>query len=285
VNKQTTTVIYFFSGTGNSLFVARQLAKRLDAKLVSIPAVMGQDAIEPDADAVGIVFPVYYATNDAGGIPLIVTRFINKLSALQTKYLFTVCTHGGNPGTTVENLKKALALRGGKLAGGFTVKMSNHTLSPEKQQHETTLQQEKLDTVAKYVAAKKIGKYETRGRLGKLAAAPALHLLIKPIFSKRFRGLSGIKQNVPFLELVPSADRGFQVNQSCNGCGLCTKVCPVSNIQLFEGKPVWLHHCETCFTCYTWCPQNAIGGPTAEYNERYHHPEVKLSDVLEKTKK
>lgn len=193
MNKQT-TAIYFFSGTGNSLFMARELAKKLDAKLVSIPAVMGQDSITPEADSVGIVFPVYYATNDAGGIPIIVTRFINKLSNIQTKYVFAVCTHGGTPGTTVENLKKALALRGGELAVGFTVKMSNHTLTPKKQQLETAVQQEKIVKIAKYVSAKKTGEYETRGKLGKLAAVPVLHLLIKPIFSKRFHGLSGVKK-------------------------------------------------------------------------------------------
>ena len=51
--------IYFFTSTGNSLSAARHIAEGIDAELVSIPSVMGEDAIQPDAEAVGIVFPVY----------------------------------------------------------------------------------------------------------------------------------------------------------------------------------------------------------------------------------
>jgi formate hydrogenlyase subunit 6/NADH:ubiquinone oxidoreductase subunit I len=43
---------------------------------------------------------------------------------------------------------------------------------------------------------------------------------------------------------------------------------------------VWLHHCETCYGCYGWCPNNAITGDIVAYNEWYHNPEVSLSDIL-----
>ncbi len=272
--------LYFFSGTGNSLFIARELAKKLDADVYPISAFNNQDRVEPAADVVGFVFPVYYATNDAGGVPLIVSRFIKKLSNLQQKYLFAVCTHGGGAGTTIENLKTEVASRGGALAAGFTVKMSNHKLTPEQQQKEQVEQQQKLDTVAQYVSERKRGVYETRSRLGKIVKAPVLALVIKPIFSRRFRKLAQTKHKAPFLELVPNADRGFTVSQNCTGCGVCAKVCPVGNIRLENGKPTWLHHCETCFACYSWCPKKAIEGETARYNSHYRHPKVKLSNFM-----
>jgi ferredoxin len=262
------------------MFVAKELAKRLNAKMLRMPALVSKDVIVPKEEVVGLVFPVYYATNDANGLPLIVSRFITRLTGIQSKYIFAVCTHGGLSGCTIENLKKELALRGGTLAAGFGVKMGNHLLSVDEQQKAAATVRQKLAVVADNVLSRKFGIYETRSKLGKLANAPLLTLLIKPIFSRRFRGLSGVKQKVPFLDLVPLADKSFKVNQNCNGCGICVKVCPVSNISLVEGKPVWFHHCETCFACYTWCPQDAIGGETVKYNERYHHPEVKLSDVL-----
>lgn len=273
--------LYFFSGTGNSLFIARELAKKLSAEVFPISAFNSQDCFEPAADVVGLVFPVYYATNDAGGVPLIVNRFIEKLSNLQQKYLFAVCTHGGNSGgTTIENLKTAVASQGGALACGFGVKMSNHTQSPEQQQKEEAGQLQKLDAVAQYVSERKTGGYETRSRLGKIVKAPVLALVIKPIFSRRFRKLAQTKNKAPFPELVPNADKSFAVNQNCTGCGICAKVCPVGNIRLENGKPTWLHHCETCFACYSWCPREAIDGETARYNSHYRHPKVKLSNFI-----
>jgi len=52
--------IYYFSGTGNSLVVARDIAEKMNGNLISIPSVMDKESITTDADVIGIVFPVYY---------------------------------------------------------------------------------------------------------------------------------------------------------------------------------------------------------------------------------
>ncbi len=56
--------------------------------------------------------------------------------------------------------------------------------------------------------------------------------------------------------------------------------CPVNNITMVNGKSVWQHSCETCFACFQWCPQGAIRGEIVEYEKRYHHPDVRLADML-----
>lgn len=198
---------------------------------------MDKENIEPDADAIGIVFPVLYATNDCG-VPLIISRFVNKLKNINAKYIFAVCTHAGQPGTTIENLRKAIKSRGGELAAGFTVKMRNKKLDAEKQRKIAIDYEKKLDAVCAYVASRKKGKFETRGRLRKIVIAPALYLVIKPVFSRRYRKLANVTQNLPFSELVPLADRRFKVNDKCSGCGTCAKVCPANNIKIVDGKPV-----------------------------------------------
>jgi ferredoxin len=273
------TEIYYFSGTGNSLVVARDIAVKMNGKLISIPSVMDKESIKTDADVIGIVFPVYYATNDCG-IPLIIGRFIRKLENIGSKYIFAVCTSGYMPGETIENLSKLIKSRGAKLAAGFTVTMSNKILTKEKQHKMFNNWKKKLEVIYENVSVRKKGKFETRGILVKLLFAPLL-LIIKPVFLGRYKKLSN-SSHLPFNELIPLADRSFQYDEKCNGCGICTRVCPVNNIKMVENRPVWQHHCENCFACYEWCPEEAIHGDIVSYNERYHHPDVKISDMLRK---
>ena len=64
-------------------------------------------------------------------------------------------------------------------------------------------------------------------------------------------------------------DKQFRVDDKCNQCGICGKVCPSENITMQEGKPVWNHHCEQCFACLQWCPKKAIqyGKRTVKYTQ------------------
>ena len=171
-----TVEIYYFSGTGNSLFVARDIAEKTNGQLTSIQSVIDKERIEPSAEVVGIVFPVYYATNDCG-IPPIVGRFVGKLESIGLKYIFAVCTCGNMPGATIENLRKAIQSRGGELAAGFTMKMADKRLDVKKQQKMCINQKKKLKTISKFVAERKKGKFETRGKLRKLVLAPLLFIL------------------------------------------------------------------------------------------------------------
>jgi formate hydrogenlyase subunit 6/NADH:ubiquinone oxidoreductase subunit I/flavodoxin len=269
--------IYYFSGTGNSLVVARDIAEKTNGKLISIASLINEESIRTEADVIGLVFPVFYATNDCG-IPLIIGRFVSKLENLGSKYIFAVCTCGYMPGTTIANLGKAIESRGGKLAAGFTVRMSNKKLAERKQQKMRVKREKKLEAICDYVNARKEGKFETRGLLRKILLAP-LRALEKPVFMHRYKKLSGTSRK-SFSELIPLADASFRTNSDCTGCGTCARVCSVNNIKMVDGKPVWLHHCETCYACYAWCPKNAIQGDIVAYNDWYRHPEVNLSDMV-----
>jgi ferredoxin len=57
---------------------------------------------------------------------------------------------------------------------------------------------------------------------------------------------------------VCKMDKSFWVDDKCNSCGICSRVCPANNIQMIDEKPTWLHRCGQCFTCLQWCPQEAI---------------------------
>ena len=100
------TEIYYFSGTGNSLAVARDIAERTKGTLISIPAVMDKQSTKTDAGDIGIIFPCYLA--QLYGIPLIVERFVKRIEDVGSKYIFAVCTCGGlesfNALPTLKNL-------------------------------------------------------------------------------------------------------------------------------------------------------------------------------------
>lgn len=286
------TEIYYFSGTGNSLAVARDIAEKLSGKLISIPSVIDQERISPGADVIGIVFPVYYVglTN----IPLIVRRFVEKLENIDTKYIFAICTYGGGAGPTLKILDGIVRSRGGRLAAGFGVHMPQNAFNKPWENREKLCadwKKKKLDAIYEYVKAKKVGRFDRDGFFIMLVTAPLLLMMrspfIKPFFIKPMYAAAGCKYDtgLPLAKVIPLVDRSFFTDENCNGCGICTRACPMHNIRLVNGKPAWQHNCENCLACINWCPQKAIHG-YAELpdSRRYHHPEVKLTDMMSQAK-
>jgi ferredoxin len=261
------TEIYYFSGTGNSLVVARDIAEKIDGKLISIPALINKESIKIDADALGIVSPAYYMR-----MPGIVERFIGKLTNLQSKYIFAIVTVGGIAGGILDLLSEAVSLRGGSLAAGFVVRMpANYIHDADAlplflQKNMFRKWEKRADKIAGYVLNRKSGRIEKFN--------PLMTLLFSKSIAKRYLG----------GELNPDIDKNFWADDKCNGCGICLKVCPVSNIEMVDDRPVWQHHCEKCLACIQWCPKEAIQFRDVTLKrKRYHHPEVRLSDMLKRS--
>ena len=254
------TTLFHFSGTGNSLQVARDLARELgDAELTAIPTAL-QRAVTLDADRVGLVFPVY-----AFGMPGIVTEFCRKLPAAAT-YVFGVATCGGVPGATLLQLRDVLKERGLKLSAGFVLRMpGNYTplrgAIPEKAQQKMFAQEkDRLRKIAEVVKA------------GAESRIEASHFLVNLAFSTFLYRKA--------ISSFGASDRSFRVKDSCTSCRTCHRVCPVANIEMREGRPAWLHHCEQCMACLQWCPVEAIEfGRVTEGRRRYHHPAVSARDL------
>jgi MinD superfamily P-loop ATPase len=80
--------------------------------------------------------------------------------------------------------------------------------------------------------------------------------------------------------MIPSEDKKFALDGKCTGCGTCEKICPVKNIRLAEGKPVWLHACEQCAACFSWCPKEAISGTNLAARTHYTNSNITLSQML-----
>jgi formate hydrogenlyase subunit 6/NADH:ubiquinone oxidoreductase subunit I len=281
------TEIYYFTGTGNSLALAQDIAVKTGGKLISIKSVMdNNEEISLVADTVGIVFPTYYETY--GGVPIIVRRFVNKLVNIESKYIFGICTYGGASVTALKCLDKLLKASGGKLSGWFTVNMPSNMAGsnmnyPQRQAKMFRVWNENVEYIAEFINNQHKGKYDMENTIFGRA-----YVLLKLIYSPLmfFFKNSTLKQlkkyssaTLPYEEQLKFMDRSFSTGDTCTGCGNCTRICPVNNIELIDDKPSWLHHCEFCLACFHWCPKEAIISPELKNTVRYHHPDVQLDDM------
>lgn len=276
------TEIYYFSGTGNSLVVARELAVKMYAVLIHIASVIDKENINSVADIIGIIFPVYNIEHD--GIPLIVSRFIKKLNNINNKYIFAVCTFGGGSYKTLDNLNELIISRGGKLSAGFGVHMPQNAFYKFFDNNKKIFKKwrKKSEIIYKMVKAKRTNKFDNSNLLVKLIMIPFIKKArINAV--KTMQNLSGSSKQT-FSDLILISDKSYTTDKNCIGCGICSKVCPVNNIKLVKSKPIWQHNCETCLACFNWCPKQAIHGGIVSLNGNknyhYHHPDVKLTDML-----
>lgn len=264
------TEVYYFSATGNSLFIAKSLAERLDGKLTPIAPLLKRDIVESSADVIGIVFPLY----DFKAPPFI-ESFIKKLQNIGSKYIFAVASYGFMPSKAMKKFDKTLHECGGKLSGGFVFPMPNNgiiteNITAKRQQKMSAAWSQKVEEITSYVNARKEGRIETSN--------VATHLIFNGLFIKATPKLIGLGVHVARHGWQSLA---FVSDSNCNGCGICRQVCPKNNITLKDSKPSWGKDCVYCFACLQWCPKQAIQAGTMTINKpRYHHPDIEISEII-----
>jgi len=256
------TIIYYFTGTGNSLAAARAICRHLgNCELKSIALIPGAVTdITPDADRVGIVCPVYDF-----GLPSIVVEFVQRLDLSRTGYCFAVLTMGGIGASALHQIDDLVFTRSRRhLDAAWTVKMIGNFVP--------------LYDPAKGVKRERL-LAEAEKRLAGIASMIDNGLMVRP--DTAF--LSGLLKHVMydgFIRRIHDADKNFIADERCTSCGTCADVCPVHNIEMVEGKPVWKHHCELCCACIHLCPVEAIQyGQKTRTRGRYHHPDLKIADM------
>ena len=255
-------MIYYFSGTGNSLHVARHLADALGENLCPIAPLLltrgggANQQVPPRGDleeAIGLVFPVY-----AWGIPNVVEQFVRNYKAtllggrLKGGFLYAVMTCGDDMGYADKVLEKAL---GRKLDAAFSVLMPDVYVclpgfdvdSPRECKEKYAREEAQVKETAACISARKQVRQLKRGPFPLTKT-----YIIRPLFNRYLL-----------------TDKYFHVDASkCISCGRCRKSCPVGNIILCptgeehgeEGNeiPHWQSHCSGCLACYHACPYHAI---------------------------
>jgi ferredoxin len=252
----TSSRIYWFSGTGNSLYAAKRLSDSLgDAPLTQITDEAPSGTVGGEDAKVGFVFPLYYLN-----MPCAVRAFIEKLDILPGTYIFAVVTMGAAVGNgATKELDKTLKAKGLRLNYGRGIKMPDNY-------------------ILLYNPA------DPNGCDALLAKSDSILDGFASDIKAAMQSVKGFPLSMNSMyKNIERLDAKFTVSSGCNGCGICEKVCPVRNIRLERGKPEWLRRCEHCVACISWCPAKAIeyGSKTGSHR-RYCNPKIKVEELARK---
>ena len=261
-------MIFYFSGTGNSLWAARRLSRVLgQAEPVAVADELRR---HPSGDCVYelgggecliLVFPVH-----SWGPAELMLRFVSRLSIRDYagQKVYAVCTCGDTCGWTDRILGEALRKRGLSLAGCWSVRMPNNYIlmkgfgvdADDVREAKLAAAPAAVDAVAEAIRAHEGGVHLTVGSRPWLKSR-----IINPLFRRFLAG--------------PDSRTKYHVADTCIGCGLCARVCPTGTVTMKDGRPEWGRGCVQCTACINRCPVRAVeyGGIT-QTQGRYHHPDL-----------
>jgi ferredoxin len=252
------TAIYYFTGTGNSLSCARELSSNIpDSELIPMAGIKDMVC---HAEKAGFIFPLYY-----WGIPEIAGRIIRQLDLSKTKYLFYILISGGlsSPHRINGFLNKIMKNKNKKINFGYRIVMPSNYIS-------------KYDSDDHDLINKKI----RNSRIILKSLSDKINNNKEDVIKDRFPFIAGIMNNLWKMN-VNKSDRNFFFTDKCNSCSTCQNVCPVNNITMINGHPVWNNKCQECMACIQFCPRNAIqSGNKTENRIRYHHPDITVDDII-----
>ncbi|MCF8020589.1 MAG: EFR1 family ferrodoxin [Vallitaleaceae bacterium] len=277
------TEIYYFSGTGNSLFVARELQKKIpDSVIIPIVSLLHEDVIKTNGKTIGIVFPCHALT-----IPLAVKQFVKKIDLQSAEYFFAIATRYGTVFKGFSMISRLLKRRNKRLDSQFILNMC-HNEAPRSDKNYVVPSKSdilkievsilhKIDEISNIIKNKSPFIEKDNNAIIKSSSNPIIGFLIE--------------QLVVFLMNISEYMGGvnyFYHDSQCTGCGICEKVCLSKKIKIIDKKPVWQKSvlCYMCYACVNYCPMHSVQvkdipsvkSYTAK-NGRYPHPYATANDI------
>ncbi len=232
-------MIVYFSGTGNSHYIAKAIANTTKQSLVNMGELLKYSKTLPDNPSAVYVFvaPVY-----CWKLPRIVESFIRRASFPKGAKAYFVLTAGLASGNANKYIHKLCNEKGIECMGCSCITMPENYIALFKA---PTEDEEKRIIAKADKAILPIANAIAQGeKIEDIAPSPMGFL---------FSGLV----NETFYNLIIK-DKKFWVNDDCISCGICEKACMLNNIKLVDGKPKWLGQCTHCMACINLCPKQAI---------------------------
>lgn len=255
-------MIFYFTGTGNSGYVASEIAKANKDTIISISKLINEEKeLEftlKDGEVIGIIYPIY-----AYAPPKMVKEFIKniKFKNYKNNYIFSVATCGDDAGNAMGIIRKELNNKDMTLNSGFSIIMPNNYIilgdvdSKEVERRKLENARNKIKKINTVIKERKQNVFE----LEKGLTSKLLTNAMNPIFEIFFNNASK-----------------FYSTDDCVSCGKCEKVCNSNIITLVKGKPQWSGECSQCLACIHYCPKKAIQyGQSTVKKGRYTNPYFK----------
>lgn len=245
-------MIFYFTGTGNSRYIAKQIAAVTGDELISLnDKIKRKDTKSIEAtERLVFVVPTY-----AWRIPRVVEQWIRETEFAGTHKAWFIMDCGSEIGNAAKYIKKLCVQKRFTYMGTAQIIMPENYIA--------------LFNAPKEAQAKRIIK---RADPAIQAAAQAIQtgeMLPAPRNNLYDRFMSSAVNPI-FYRMYVKAD-AFRADDTCTGCGKCKKLCPLNNIEIRDGKPEWGKNCTHCMACICLCPVSAIEyGKKSVGKPRYH---------------
>jgi len=234
-------MILYFSGTGNSKYVAQKISNITGDQIISMNERIKQGNTEPLQSDLPFVFicPTY-----GWRLPRIVENYIKKVTFSGSEKVYFILTCGNHTLNAVYYVEKLCRYKGFNLQGFDAIVMPENYIAlftaPDKKESDAIIAKAdaKIIQVAMDIREKRCLPVfnNTDGIKGQISSG-----IINPVF----------------YSLIVRAD-GFHTTEKCIHCKKCAKLCPLNNINMVNGNPVWSKNCTHCMACICGCPKEAI---------------------------
>jgi len=232
-------MILFFSGTGNSAYVAKRAGKALGDEVVDLfTKIQNHDFSEIHTERPLIIVAPTYAWR----LPRIVQKWMEHTSFTGNRNTYFILTCGDSIGNAGKYLSKLCQEKKLNYCGCTGIKMPENYIAL----FTTPSQEEALQIIAQ---AEPLIEQAVRC-IQDGAPFPQAKISFQDVIT------SGIVNDLFYPLFVHS--KKFYAASSCISCGKCVTACPMKNIYMDNGKPRWKDHCTHCMACICRCPKEAI---------------------------